>query len=223
MGAFVFLLALAPVVWSLSPKMQLRAAVAMCLIVMLYPILRAYDWFPTDSIVNFVMGISEDRAWSLLFRFENEDIVLRRAFERPFFGWGGFDRIFIFDEESGDEISTLDGAWLIIYAQSGALGFIAKFGLLTWPVWRAFKRVRKLERSDRRLLAVVGVCAAMVAVDLLPNGLFTYFPFLLSGALLGATRALSRAGSRGLPAAPAEVAMPHVRDESRRPVAARVI
>jgi O-antigen ligase len=192
MGAFIFLVALGPVVWFLSAKNQLRIALAMGLLVLLYPMLRAYDWFPTKTLVDFAMGISEDRAWSLLFRFENEDIVLRRAFERPFFGWGGFDRIFIFDQESGDEISTLDGAWLIVYAQSGVLGFVAKFGLLIWPLWRALKRLRRVrERRDRLLIGSLGVCAAMVAVDLLPNGLFTYFPFLLSGALLGASRTLS--------------------------------
>jgi O-antigen ligase len=193
LGAFAFLLVLGPLIWFMPPRLQLRAAAGMGLLVMLYPMLRAYDWFPTTSVIDMAMGISEDRGWSLAFRFENEDIVLRRAFERPFFGWGGFDRIFIFDKESGDEVSTLDGAWIIIYAQGGLLGFLSKFGLLIWPVYRAFKRVRRVrDRNDKVMLATVGVVAAMVAVDLLPNGLFTYFPFLLSGALLGATRSLSK-------------------------------
>jgi hypothetical protein len=32
----------------------------------------------------------------------------------------------------------------------------------------------------------------MIAVDLLPNGMFTYFPHLFAGVLLGAAREQSR-------------------------------
>jgi hypothetical protein len=184
---------LAPVVWFTSPRAQLRVAALLGLLVMFYPMLRAYDWFPTKALINVARAISEDRAGSIEFRFLNENIVLERAFERPLFGWGGFDRIFVFDEESGDELSTFDGAWLITYAESGVFGFVAKFGLLTWPIWHAFKRVRRVpNKADQLLLSSVGVATAMVVVDLLPNGMFTYFPHLFAGALLGATRQLSR-------------------------------
>jgi hypothetical protein len=112
------------------------------------------------------------------------------------FGWGGFDRIFVFDTESGDELSTFDGAWLITYCASGVMGFIARFGLLTWPVWLAFRRMRRIPiKSDQALIAAVAVATAMVSVDLLPNGMFTYFPHLLAGVLLGAVRQLTRRDS----------------------------
>lgn len=192
LGALVFVIALAPVVWFMSPRMQLRVAALLAVLVMFYPMLRAYDWFPTNTVVDMARSISEDRAGSIAFRFYNEDIVLERALQRPLFGWGGFDRIFVFDEDSGDELSTLDGAWLITYAGSGALGFVGKFGLLAWPVWLALRRIRRIpQRSDQLLLASVGVVTAMVSVDLLPNGLFTHFPYLFSGALLGAALRLS--------------------------------
>lgn len=193
LGALLLLLCLAPVVWLTSARTQLRVAVLLGLLVMSYPMLRAYDWFPTKALVETAGAISQDRAGSIAFRFENEDIVLQRAFERPLFGWGGFDRIFVFDEESGDEVSTLDGAWLITYAAGGVLGFIGKFGLLVWPMWHAFKRVRRVPmKSDQLLISTVGAVTAMVSVDLLPNGMFTYFPHLFAGALLGATRQMSR-------------------------------
>ena len=193
LGAFLLASCLAPVVWFTSPRAQLRVAALLAVLVMFYPMLRAYDWFPTKAVINLARAISEDRAGSMEFRFLNENIVLERAFERPLFGWGGFDRIFVFDEESGDELSTFDGAWLITYAESGVFGFVAKFGLLTWPIWNAFKRVRRVPiKADQLLLSSVGVATAMVVVDLLPNGMFTYFPHLFAGALLGATRQLSR-------------------------------
>jgi hypothetical protein len=125
--------------------------------------------------------------------FKKENITHPSALERPIFGWGGFDRIFIFDEESGDELSTLDGAWLITYSSSGLLGFVARFGLLTWPVWVAFKRIRRVPiKTDQALVAALGVATAMIALDLLPNGMFTYFPHLFAGVLLGSVRQMTR-------------------------------
>jgi hypothetical protein len=193
LGALVFVATLGPLVWLTPPRLQLRVAALIAGLVMFYPMLRAYDWFPTNKLLEIASSISEDRAGSLAFRFNNEDITLHRALERPVFGWGGFDRIFIFDEESGDELSTLDGAWLITYSSSGLLGFIVRFGLLTWPVWLAFKRIRRVPiKTDQALIAAFGVATAMVALDLLPNGMFTYFPHLFAGVLLGAVRQMTR-------------------------------
>jgi hypothetical protein len=193
LGAFLLLVALTPIVWFMSARTQLRVATMLGMLVMFYPMLRAYDWFPTDAVTSFARSISEDRAGSIEFRFHNEDILLDRALERPFFGWGGFDRIFVYDEESGDEASTFDGAWLITYSASGVFGFVARFGLLTYPIWRAYKRVRRVPvKSDQLTLAAMGMATAMVSLDLLPNGMFTYFPHLFAGVLLGATRELSR-------------------------------
>jgi hypothetical protein len=211
LGAFLLLVALTPLVWFMSPRTQLRAAALIGALVMLYPMLRAYDWFPTKPIVEMARAISADRAGSIEFRFRNENILLDRALERPIFGWGGFDRIFVYDQESGDEASTFDGAWLITYAASGVLGFIARFGLLTYPIWRAFKRVRRVPlKSDQLLLSAMGVATAMVSVDLIPNGMFTYFPHLFAGVLLGATRELSRRDAVAPPRA-SEQAAPGVR------------
>lgn len=212
LGALVFVAALGPLVWLTPPRLQLRVAALIAALVMFYPMLRAYDWFPTNKLLQIASSISEDRAGSLAFRFNNEDITLHRALERPIFGWGGFDRIFIFDEESGDELSTLDGAWLITYSSSGLLGFVARFGLLTWPVWLAFKRIRRVPiKTDQALIAAFGVATAMVALDLLPNGMFTYFPHLFAGVLLGAVRHLSRRD------APPAVAGSSERPRARQP------
>jgi hypothetical protein len=196
LGALIFVATLGPLVFLTSPKTQFRVAALLAALVMFYPMLRAYDLFPTRQLLNIARSISEDRAGSLEFRFNNEDLALHRAFERPMFGWGGFDRIFVFDTESGDELSTFDGAWLITYCASGVMGFIARFGLLTWPVWLAFRRMRRIPiKSDQALIAAVAVATAMVSVDLLPNGMFTYFPHLLAGVLLGAVRQLTRRDS----------------------------
>src|SRR5690606_29787478 len=69
LGALVFVATLGPLVWLTSPKMQLRAAALLAALVMLYPMLRAYDWFPTNTLIDLANSISADRAGSLAFRF----------------------------------------------------------------------------------------------------------------------------------------------------------
>jgi hypothetical protein len=193
LGALIFVAALGPLVWLTSARTQLRVAALLAALLMFYPMLRAYDWFPTKTLLDVARSISEDRAGSLAFRFNNEDGALARALTRPLFGWGGFDRIFVLDEESGDAVGILDGYWLITYCASGVMGFVSRFGLLAWPVWLAFRRVRRVPfKADQMLLSSMGVATAMIALDLLPNGMFTYFPHLFAGVLLGAVRELSR-------------------------------
>jgi hypothetical protein len=193
-GALLFVVLFVPLVWFSSPKWQLWIAGLVALLVMLYPMLRAYDYVPTKALFEGMRSMfGADRAGSLEFRFRNEDMALARALERPMFGWGGFDRMFVFDKETGNGLSTLDGYWVITYAASGALGFISRFGLLTWPVWQAYRRLRKVPmKADQFLIATLGVATAMISADLIPNGMFTYFPHLFAGVLLGATRQLSR-------------------------------
>ena len=201
LGALVLVAALGPLVLFASPRMQLRVAVGLGLLVMLYPMLRAYDWFPTKTVIQLARSISEDRAGSMEFRFFHENMALERALERPLFGWGGFDRIFVYDKENGDALTTFDGAWMITYCAGGVLGFIAGFGLLIWPIWLAARRIRKVEvKSERFMIAALAVTTVMVSVDLLPNGMFTYFPHLLAGALVGAVRQMSQPQSAPLPA-----------------------
>ncbi len=192
LGAFIFLAALFPLLWWFSPKWQVRAALGMVSLVMLYPLFRASDTLPLKELVDWIASHSQDRAQSLDFRLTNESLVLNRVLaHRPLFGWGGFDRIFVYDRETGQNV--IDGAWVIAYAESGLVGFLSRFGLLFWPVWVAWRRLKKVrDRKDKLLLGTLAAVAAMNIADLLPNGLFTYFPYLLAGVLLGAARTLSR-------------------------------
>jgi hypothetical protein len=49
--------------------------------------------------------------------------------------------------------------------------------------------------EDQRLVASVSLILAVTALDLLPNSLFSNYPFFLSGALLSVSRALAFAPS----------------------------
>jgi hypothetical protein len=139
-------------------------------------------------------SLQEERRGSLGFRFANEDLLLAHARERIFFGWGSgrnFTR-----NASGEVVTTTDGHWIIVLGVAGAAGFLVCFGVLLWPVILSRRLLRNHEGEvDNGMLAGLAVIIVLVTVDLIPNGLFSSYPYLLAGAL---TRRL-RSTSKSLP------------------------
>jgi len=182
LGAFLSALILIPVAFLFSTRLQLLAAAVVAIVVLTYPLLRSIDLVPTDAAIALAERVDTDRAASLLYRFENEDILLDKARERPLFGWGKWSRARVFDE-NGNDISTTDGAWVILIGENGWIGYITQFGLLTIPiVLLAFRSKR-----DPMDPATAGLALALSAIllDLLPNSPITPVLFLIAGALIG--------------------------------------
>jgi len=211
LGAFVYGAIGAPLVRFAPPRLQLRIAVGLVLVALLYPTLRATDLFPTGQLVNLAAWVSDDRAESLKFRFDQEKPLLDRAWQRFSFGWGRFGRNRIYDEASGKDVSVTDGHWIITMGQFGFFGFLAEFGLLALPIFRAASTLKYAERmSDRIFLAALSLILAINVVDLLPNAGLTPFTWLLAGTVLGRAEVL-RAGARQWGRYPANAAMQKLR------------
>ena len=84
----------------MKPKAQLRLAVLLATIGLLYPVLRITDIFPDRSLVEIAASINQDRADSLKVRFDQERTLLNHAYQRLAFGWGRYGRSRVY-EESG--------------------------------------------------------------------------------------------------------------------------
>jgi hypothetical protein len=197
LGPFVYGAVAAPLVQLASPRLQLRMAVGLVLIALLYPTLRAADMFPTTMLVEMAASVSDDRAGSLKFRFDQEQPLLDHAWQRFMFGWGRFGRSRVYDEASGKDMSVTDGRWIITMGQFGFFGFLAEFGLLALPIFRVASSLKYAETiHDRIFLAALSLILAINVVDLLPNAGLTPFTWLLAGTLLGQAEALRAAARR---------------------------
>lgn len=185
LGALSYGAVLVPLVRLATPRLQLRVALVLVSVALLYPLLRTTDLFPTTGMVEVAKSISGERANSLEFRFTNEDRLLQRASQRLFFGWGRFGRSRVYDE-SGKDVSVTDGFWIIVLGTYGLFGFIAEFGLLVFPVVRAVSAVKFVEsKREAVLLGALALIIATNVVDLLPNATISPWTWLLAGALLG--------------------------------------
>src|SRR5690606_24234269 len=99
--------------------------VAMMVLIIGYMGTRVTSQSTGEYLVNFVERvIDSDRAESLASRFHNENLLAERALERPVFGWGGWNRSRVYNEE-GEDISTTDGLWIIVLGKTGFFGLSA--------------------------------------------------------------------------------------------------
>lgn len=185
-GAILYALILVPLIMRATPERQMKVATFLGVLVLAYPVLRASDWVPTEGLVEQAKSISPERAQSLEFRFDNEELLLEKARERIWFGWGGHGRRSVYDDEIGKELAVADGHWIIILGGRGIIGFLEAFGLLVLPILFARRRFKKLtDETEKKAFAGFTLIVAICAFDLLPNGLFSNYIYLLAGALMG--------------------------------------
>jgi hypothetical protein len=175
-GAILYGLVLLPIVLETSPKTQVRVAAVIAVFVLVYPAMRAYDAFPVDKMLAWARVLGDDRAGSLHVRFYNEGVVLEHARERLVFGWGTYGRHLVYEADSG----------ITRIVTSGVLGLLTTMGTLLVASLAAWKRLPSVPPAMRKHVAGLSLLVAIASFDLVPNGLFANYPFLLAGALVSA-------------------------------------
>lgn len=157
------------------------------LIIVAYPALRGANLIPINTIASISADFSSDRASSLQTRIDNEEILLKKAAQKPIFGWGswGRDRVYKthwtgkFDYDT----TVTDGTWIIVICTFGWAGYIACFGILAYPTARAFRYRRQFAKFPSFVI-LLGVLVTNL-FDLLPNSSLTPLTWLIAGALAG--------------------------------------
>lgn len=204
-GAIAYAAALAPLVLRASVKVIVRVAQVLAIIVLVYPFLRANDYIPVDDLIEFIMSISEERALSLKFRFENEGLLLKKAQERLWWGWGSYGRNGLYHPVLGDkEITIADGTWIIMLSITGLVGMFCSLAPAAICVVVAGQRILKLRHeADQFMLCGILVAVAVNLFDMIPNSMSNPFRIFLAGAVLTLSGALLKAPSPdGVPVAP---------------------
>ncbi len=169
-----------------TPRLQTQVAKLLVVLVISYPMLRTFGWFPVAGVEQTAYAVSEQRGRSLQYRLDNEELLLAKARRRALFGWGSWGRNRVYDMKTGKDLSVTDGRWIIVMGQFGWVGYIAEFGLLMIPVVRCSRVIRYVEdKRERIVLAAVASLMAVSVLDLLPNSTVTPWTWLLAGALLG--------------------------------------
>lgn len=168
------------VVFFCKHSTQVKIASVLCIIAITYPATRSLNIFPTDLVMKAAYAIDEVRAPSLGLRFSEEQALLEKAMQRPFFGWGGWGRYRHYDEITGGNVSVSDGYWVIVMGSTGFLQFLCFSLLLASPIISlAFFNKRKVGAATAGLTLMVSINM----IELLPNSSMMPFTWLMAGAL----------------------------------------
>jgi hypothetical protein len=131
-----------------------RSVVPLVLLVSLVPayvVSRvAFDW-KAEPVIEILREIHEERADSMEGRIAADAKLTKRALERPFFGWGGWNRF-----RSGSEPVLPDTLWAITLGQKGLIGLTSLFLTLLLPISLALARIGRMGggiRIDHQVLA----------------------------------------------------------------------
>lgn len=200
-GPIMYALLLIPLVLIVPRRLQVLVAGLMVVVVVTYPLLRGLHLVPVDDILKFAMSMNAERGASLEFRLLNEELLLDRAAERPWFGWGNYGRGLLHDPWTGQINVIADGGWIITLGTFGWAGYIAEFGLLVLPVLLLSREaLRQPSSSLSPFACTVALILAANLFDMLPNDTLIPFTWLMAGAVMGYAEALraSRAKDHSL-------------------------
>ncbi|WP_240336723.1 hypothetical protein [Tropicibacter sp. Alg240-R139] len=179
-------LVLTPVMLLLGERTKIALALVLATTAITYPMLRNFGVIPLDAIVVQAEEISPARAQSLEYRFNNEEQMLDRAHEKPWFGWGGWGRNLVRHSETADILTVPDGSWIIVFGTFGWVGYIAQMGLLAGPILLLFAYSKLTPRSEfSPYVAPIAIILAATMMDMLLNATLTPFTWLCAGAVLG--------------------------------------
>jgi hypothetical protein len=170
-----------------SPGLRVTIARLIALTILIYPIMRLGGWLNATNVGEAVSVFGEERTGSLVFRLDNEDRMLVKAMQRPWTGWGGFARYFVYDS-GGRSLTVPDGSWIIEFASGGVPRFVAMFGLFAIQVFgmkRTIKLVERRQPRDAQLFGTLCLASVFLAFDLIPNSFFNYMSYTAVGILSG--------------------------------------
>jgi len=183
----------------------LRAPVLILLLLAVPPAYcaaRVAGWSGEALIAATSGMVAAERAQSVEYRFANETLLVDKAMQRPWLGWGRWGRSRLHDA-TGRDVSVTDSLWVITLGETGLVGLVAlglALGLPILLLLRAAPARHWGERGVASAAALAAVGLIGMADDLL-NTMATPAALAIAGALVALWRA-ARAARTAAPARP---------------------
>jgi hypothetical protein len=185
-GATVLFLSGMGALWTCWKSKKKWALWALLVAAPLYCFIRTTNLWSGTHAVEVVRRLGgEERAYSLEFRLVNEDLLIAKACQQPFFGWGGWGRNLVY-EDSGRLLSIIDGMWLVALGNHGIVGLALMTISLLLPAALFLKRFPVSQWQDPSLVsaAAIAVVTDMSLLDGLFNGMLNVVYIAASGGIV---------------------------------------
>ena len=192
LGSVFYVMVAGPIALFTKPKTWVTISCVIVAIICAYPLLRNYDIVPLNRVSAAAGTISADRAGSFQVRVVNENKLLARANQKPYFGWGTWGRNRVYDEASGKDDSITDGAWIIRFGMFGWVGYLSLFGLFAVSIFSAREGVKGPVTTSSIMLGGLTLLLAVNLTDLIPNADLLPFTYVMAGSIAARARAPAR-------------------------------
>jgi tetratricopeptide (TPR) repeat protein len=152
----------------------------------LYCFVRVNDLWSGASAVELVRIITtEERAHSLQYRLDNEDLLIAKGLLQPWFGWGGWGRNFVYDDWNR-QLSIIDGMWMLAFGSFGMVGLLSMVTALLLPAVLFLKRfaVSQWNQPSLAPVAAIAVVIDLCMLDSLFNGMLNVLYIIATGGLM---------------------------------------
>ena len=222
LGSILYGALCAPLVLFTKPRTWVRISCVIVTILCAYPMLRTLDLVPVSHISAAASAVSADRSGSFETRIDNENKLLAKANQKPWFGWGTWGRNRVFDEESGKDVSITDGGWILRFGTFGWFGYLALFGIFATAVYSALSDVKGPVTPATIAVGGLTLMLAVNLMDVVPNAFLLPFSYILAGSVSARLRVSTRerkAGSRaGSESSPRPAVVAGARTQEASPV-----
>lgn len=180
-GALLLLMIGGPMFWAIKWTGSRLPLIGLIAIAPCYIAIRAPGLWSGSHAIEMAKKLDTERAWSLLWRLRNEDVLARHALRRPWFGWGGFNRnrVYLEDKSYGHFGADIDGYWILTLGVNGMVGLGSGCLVHLLPLIRltARPRPRRLldpECAPATMLAIVGgLCMIDNLINYMYNPIYT--------------------------------------------------
>lgn len=137
------------------------------------------------NLVDFIyQNISQDRAMSLEYRLDNENILVDKALQRPVFGWGGWSRYKVYNDQ-GRDISVTDGLWVLALGRNGLVGLCSLSLSILLPVFLFLRKFSVRDYVKPSIASAVAISALLILymIDNLLNAMVNPIFMVAAGGL----------------------------------------
>lgn len=150
---------------------------------------RASGNWSAESMVELASAVHEKRGRSLQGRLDNDTILAEKAMRRPVFGWGGWGRSRVYNDQ-GKDISVTDGLWIITLGTMGLAGLAALTASLLVPPALFLRRYGVRQWTDPRVApaAVAAILVVLYMIDNLFNSMFNPVYVMAAAGLVSMAR-----------------------------------
>jgi tetratricopeptide (TPR) repeat protein len=144
------------------------------------------------EVLDVVKVLGEDRAQSLEFRMENEDILIAHALKNPYLGGGRTDGAQA--RFADGRASICDGYWIITFGHFGLVGLTSLVVMMLQPAALLLRRhpVATWARPDVAPAAALAILLVLVMIDEVSNGMLNPIYAVIMGGLTGLAPAARR-------------------------------